>query len=235
MARPQKDGLDYFSVDVDFDDKIESIEMLHQNDGLVWVIKFWQKAYKTMTGLVDLRGLFGELFANNCRITIEKHQKILETAITVKFCYEHEAGVYTSHGIQKRISSVSKERSDAILRQEESKLKKSKRKSKVKDCPDYSANNQRTIPDHLLEIWPKYVEMRNKIKKPMTEKAAEMAIEKLNKLSTDNNIQVKIIEQSIFNSWQGLFELKNDFSSQKNTGRKLNDYEIGAADKYSNL
>ena len=42
MTRPKKVGLDYFPLDVDFDETVQSIELIHQNDGLVWVIKFWQ-------------------------------------------------------------------------------------------------------------------------------------------------------------------------------------------------
>jgi hypothetical protein len=135
--------------------------MMH-DAGVKWVIRFWQEAYKTMTGLVDFRGLFGELFAKNCRITLEEHEKILKTAISVEFCYEHEAGVYTSHGIQKRISSVSKERAGAIRRQEEEKNKTKKKKSKVKDCPDYSPNNDLIPPGdgqpNLQEEKKKYLD-----------------------------------------------------------------------------
>lgn len=155
MSRPKKEGLDYFPVDVDFDEKVDAIIMLHQNDGLSWVIRFWQKAYKTLTGIVDFSGLFAELFANKCRISKQKHSEILETALKVEFCYEIEADKYTSHGIQRRIASVSKERSDAIERQKESTKEKKKRKeknsivkeSKVKECPTYSSNNNRIITE----------------------------------------------------------------------------------------
>lgn len=138
MARPKKDGLDYFPVDVDFDDKIQAIELLHGNDGLVWIIKFWQTAYKNLIGSVDLSGLFAELFSNKCRITIDKHSEILKTAIIVGFCYENDDGSYTSDGIQKRISMVSNDRLKAIERQ---KKKRKEKKSKVKKTPGYSANN----------------------------------------------------------------------------------------------
>jgi hypothetical protein len=139
VARPKKIGLEYFPVDVDFDEKIDALEMLHGNNGLTWVIKFWQGAYKTETGEINLDGLFGELFANKCRITIEEHNKILESAIKVEFCFKSETGLYTSNGIKKRISAVSKERSDAIKRQEERKSKV--KKSKVNETPRYSMNN----------------------------------------------------------------------------------------------
>lgn len=222
MARPKKTGLDYFPVDVSFDEKIESIEMLHGNNGLVWILKFWQSAYKTEIGEVNFNGLFAELHANNCRITIEEHEKILKNAISVGFCYETEHGFYTSNGIKKRIGSVSKERSDAILRQEERKnqIKKKIKNSKVKETPHYSMNNLTdlnintnttfSIPCHLSKIWPYYLEMRKLIKKPATENAQISIIAKLEKLApNDFEKQISIIQQSIDNSWQGVFELKN--------------------------
>jgi len=56
-----------------------------------------------------------------------------------------------------------------------------------------------------------YVDMRKKIKKPMTDKAINLAIKKLNDLSGgDSDMAIKIVEQSIMNSWQGLFPIKTD-------------------------
>jgi hypothetical protein len=152
MARPKKIGLDYFPLDVDFDDKVNAIELLHGNNGLAWVIKFWQSAYKTETGEVILQGLFGELFSNKCRITTEEHQKILNTALSIGFIYESEEGAYTSNGIKKRILAVYGDRASAQKRKPESddKDKKDiKNKHKLKETPHCSANNTRTIPEQL--------------------------------------------------------------------------------------
>jgi len=53
--------------------------------------------------------------------------------------------------------------------------------------------------------------MRNKIRKPLTERAFELLINELKKLSNDDQlIAIKIMERSILNSWQGIFELKNN-------------------------
>ena len=146
MARPRKIGLDYFPMDVKFDEKIEAIELLHGNNGLVWVLKFWQSAYQTELGEIQLDGLFGELHANKCRITTEEHYKILNTAITVDFCYKTESCLYTSNGIKKRISAVSTERNSAIERKRDgdSKVKD----SIVKETPHCSPNNTRTIKNN---------------------------------------------------------------------------------------
>lgn len=127
-------------MDVVFDDKILAIELLHKNNGLAWVLKFWQAAYQTETGEINLDGLFAELHANKCRITLEEHKAILETALLVEFCHRTEDGLYTSNGIKKRIGAVSYDRLSSIQRQNESKSK-SKERVRVKETPHYSANN----------------------------------------------------------------------------------------------
>ena len=69
--------------------------------------------------------------------------------------------------------------------------------------------------ESLDKAFADYVAMRKKLKKPMTDRAIELAIKKLNELSGgDNDIAIKIIEQSVMNSWQGLFPLKEEAKSQ---------------------
>ena len=63
--------------------------------------------------------------------------------------------------------------------------------------------------------------MRKRIKKPIcTDKALHRAMNTLDKLSGgDNDLAVKILNQSVDHCWQGLFELKED-SSNKQQGKK---------------
>lgn len=63
--------------------------------------------------------------------------------------------------------------------------------------------------ERLNEAFIAYLDMRKQIKKPATENAVQLARSKLMKLARgDPDTAVAILEQSIFNSWQGLFELK---------------------------
>ena len=62
----------------------------------------------------------------------------------------------------------------------------------------------------FLKAWKDFKEMRKKIKKPMTEKAEEMLLNNLNKLSSNENEQVAILNQSTFHCWQGVYKLKAD-------------------------
>lgn len=67
--------------------------------------------------------------------------------------------------------------------------------------------------------------MRKQIKKLMTEKAIELAIKKLHELaavpfgnSIDNDLAIQILNQSVMNSWQGLFPLKEQGTSKTPKG-----------------
>ncbi|MFA6198679.1 MAG: Lin1244/Lin1753 domain-containing protein [Patescibacteria group bacterium] len=114
MARSKKIGLDYFPLDVTFNEQIQALETLHGNNGLVWILKFWQSAYKTEHGEVNLNGLFGDLSANNARLSPEQQTKIIADCIQLGLLVEISRGVYTSNGVRKRIAEVSKEREYAI-------------------------------------------------------------------------------------------------------------------------
>jgi DNA-binding ferritin-like protein (Dps family) len=65
------------------------------------------------------------------------------------------------------------------------------------------------LPDWIdLALWSDYKQMRVRIRKPMTHKAELLAVQHLENLRSAGNDTTKVIEQSILNSWQGLFEVK---------------------------
>ena len=78
-----------------------------------------------------------------------------------------------------------------------------KKKTSKKESPVYFPQ------DELLEkTFQDYITTRKQIKAPMTDRAIELAINKLTELSNgDNNKAVKILERSIMNGWKGLFPL----------------------------
>ncbi len=82
------------------------------------------------------------------------------------------------------------------------------------------------IPSWInIETFNDFLEMRKKIKKPMTEKAQHLLILRLEELRTLGNEPNKVLEQSILASWQGVFELKNNESKkggQNGTNKKYN-------------
>jgi len=59
-----------------------------------------------------------------------------------------------------------------------------------------------------FNIWHDYLEMRKKIRKPATLKAQELIIKKLERLKLSGQDPNRVLEQSIENSWQGVFPVK---------------------------
>ena len=64
----------------------------------------------------------------------------------------------------------------------------------------------------FLKTWNDFKIMRKKIKKPMTERAEELLLDKLKKLNNDKDTQIAILNQSIMNCWQNVYPLKVDNS-----------------------
>ena len=62
--------------------------------------------------------------------------------------------------------------------------------------------------EELNNIFTEFLELRKKIKAVNTERAINMLINKLSKY--DDNIKMKMIEQSIVNSWKDVYELKEN-------------------------
>lgn len=74
----------------------------------------------------------------------------------------------------------------------------------------YSAFDSYTINEELKITLKDFAEMRKEIKKPLTtKKAITMLLNKLDKLASSDKEKKLILEQSIFNNWQGVFELKD--------------------------
>ena len=92
-------------------------------------------------------------------------------------------------------------------------------KNAEKDITNVISKKKSYYPDDELldEAFNEYVTMRKRIKKPIcTDKALHRAMNTLEKLSGgDNDLAIKILNQSVDHCWQGLFELKEDNSNKQ--------------------
>ena len=97
-------------------------------------------------------------------------------------------------------------------------------------------NNKEFFPDNeeLNQSFLDYIEMRKKIKKPLaSDRAIKLALNKLESLSGgDQEKAIQILNQSIFHSWQGLFEPKTENISY---GKKPQYKQFSHADEESDL
>ena len=103
-----------------------------------------------------------------------------------------------------------------------SETKKSKDKDKDKDKENIPSGNNTPptpprgrvdVPEALMESWNGFCEMRKKIKKPLTDRAAKMILNELERLAPgDNHTQGLILDQSTKRCWQDVYQLKGNKS-----------------------
>ena len=72
-----------------------------------------------------------------------------------------------------------------------------------------------TESEELRSALIEFVKFRKLVKKPMTNKALELIISKLDKLGSSDREKVEIINQSIERGWAGVFALKSDEPMQQ--------------------
>ena len=91
-------------------------------------------------------------------------------------------------------------------KEEDKNIKKEKKKSEFDlIIDDYTDDLQ------LRNTIYEFIKMRKAIKAPMTSNALKLMLSKLEKLTSNdihNDNKIAILEQSIMNSWKGIFELK---------------------------
>lgn len=99
------------------------------------------------------------------------------------------------------------------------KPKQSEKSQKDKDKEKTKNNNNPPTPlkgewdgvsPELHESLVAFEEMRKKIKKPLTDKARQLALSTLHKLSDDEQTQIAIVNQSVLHGWQSFYALKEE-------------------------
>lgn len=112
MARPQKEGMDYFPHDVDAvnDEKIEALRSLYGNDGYAFYFILLERIYRTKYFELDISDAETiQILSRKIGISADMFDKMLSTSIKHgAFCREEyeKRSVLTSNGIKKRANVV---------------------------------------------------------------------------------------------------------------------------------
>lgn len=168
MARPQKEGLDYFPLDVDIDqdDKIALIESQYGIEGFAIVIKLMMKIYKT-SYFYEWTEREQLLFSRRVNVDINKVNVIINDCIKWELFDEFMYKTYkilTSNGIQRRYM-------EAVGRRQT-----------VKMCKEYLLLDDKTINSYknlvIVNINPVNVDiMQTLIPKGKESKVKETKVE----------------------------------------------------------
>lgn len=253
MARPVKEGLDYYPLNADFMSDIKVRRLIRsfgsKSIGVVIALLgmiYGDKGYYILLN-DDVAFIISEQTLEDEDLVNQIINKLIEIEFFDKNLYEKHR-VLTSKGIQKRFISATERRKDVNLitkynlvnvdnnsssdvvnvgNNQQSKVKKSKEKQSKENTDDScnAPSAERRVRTFAFEslVVEKYGEdecltdtfrdfaiMRKAIKKPLTERATKVLLGKLDKLANgDKELVIKILEQSILNNWQSVYELKD--------------------------
>lgn len=90
------------------------------------------------------------------------------------------------------------------------------------------------LDEKLNNIILDFIDFRKKIKSPMTDHAIDILINKLDKMSSDNDEKAEILNQSILSGWKGVFPLKKESERNDNItyGEKYDTGNCNTTDYY---
>lgn len=92
---------------------------------------------------------------------------------------------------------------------------------KMQPNKEYNKNNIIRINKYIYksekfhQTFSDFLEMRKKIKKPATEKAIELILSKLEKINNEE-LSIKMLENSILNNWQDVYLPREENNGNKN-------------------
>lgn len=118
MARPIKQGLDYFPLDVNCDDKLDLIEAKYGIEGFGIVVKLWQKIYKNGYYLEWNKEML-LLFKKQINVDIKIIENLIKDCLNWKIFDKNlynKFSILTSNGIQTRyFNAIDKRKKNGII------------------------------------------------------------------------------------------------------------------------
>jgi hypothetical protein len=214
MARPTKDGLDYFPLDVQMCDKFEFIEAKHGLIGWGVIVKLFQKIY--FEGyFITWSDKTALLFAKKNGIELTDLNEIIEDSLEDKLFNRdifNEFNILTSRGIQTRYIEATKRRKQIKCVQQIALTDFNVNTNAVNvDINPYSKVKE----SKLKETKGKYGEFKNVL-------LEEKELEKLKERFTDYQDKIEKLSQYIENFPKKAAKYKSHYSTILTWARKDN-------------
>ena len=96
-------------------------------------------------------------------------------------------------------------------------------KKEKKETEFDSVINENFTDEELKQTIYEFIKMRKAIKKPLTTRGLELMINKLKKITSNENEQIQILNNSIMNNWLGIFPLKEEEKQKEKVEYVINE------------
>lgn len=235
MARPTKEGLDYFPHDTDAvnDEKIEALRLVFGNDGYAFYFIMLERIYRTSDGELNVSDAETiTVLRKKIRISKKKFEEILSYSLKIN-CFSGEiyskSKKISSEGIKKRMKPVIDKRLKMKEKYEisdaETKQKRLKKRLPNDDKGEERKGKERKVKNKEpwklpvgidKNIWEEFEKHRKDIKKSLTDEARTKNANIL--IGKSKEEQQTIVDKTIANHWTGLFEDNKNKPQSEITG-----------------
>lgn len=185
------------------------------------------------TGWIDEFKVANSILMSKCKLSISSLQRARNELIVQEYIY-YKKGLNQNDAPKYKIKKLYFEQADEQASEQpneqaseqadeqatehinkQNKTKQKNKENKKEKLTELDMVIKEKIQDkELKDAFYNFIKMRKAIKKPMTNRGLELAIDRVNKLSKVKEEQLLIINKSIMNNWQGLFALNDEDKKQ---------------------
>jgi uncharacterized protein YdaU (DUF1376 family) len=157
-------------------------------------------------------------FNKRCNEEILKYQAYMESKSKAGKASAEQRAKHKATGVEQVLNTTpTKHNHEPITNNQETLKTKPTRKDKSLALPDY-------LP---AEVWEQFKAMRTKIRKPLTPEAERLLLLDVDAIRKSGHDPISAINNSIKNSWQGIFEPK---AKANNNGQPKTKMDISGID-----
>ena len=181
MARPQKSGIDYFTIDTNMEDKIKLVEAKYGLEGFGFLIKLWQKIY-SQKYYIDWTEEIQLLFSSEVNVNINKINDIINDCVKWGVFNQElfeKHNILTSHGIQLRYKEATYRRKKVEMKEDYLLLKDDEINSNIVNENNNPINDNKNLKNDDKSTQSKVKESKVKESKVKEEEKEKSESEKL--------------------------------------------------------
>lgn len=182
--------------------KIQKTKQTLKEHGLIDIVQR-RKDGKIEGWFIKVSYLVNERKADEIKIKVQNINNTQNQHVENSTC-----GNEDTNALKEKIKCLEKE---IELLKDNKKERKPKKQTKSYDeqIEEYTQNKE------LQDALRAFIQMRSFIKKPMTEYALKLMLNKLDELGNNDTTKIAILNQSITHNWQGIFPLKDEYTKQE--------------------
>lgn len=199
-------------------DRIRKTKQTLKENGLIDIVQ--RRENGKITGwFVEVSYLVSQKKTEDIKIKVEESNNTQKQQVA-----KARSGEEETNALKEKIKCLEKE---IEILKNNNNIKERKKEEPKKKATSYDEILSEIADEELKTLYLEYIKMRKLIKAPMTDRALQMLISKVNTLEPDSiDNQKELLETAIMNNWKSVYPIKkgakdseqSDYGNNKRNG-----------------